>query len=352
MGREATIEVKPNNTVEIELNAQELAAVEKAESRLKILNSDDDEDEGTSDSPEKADTKEDETDSTPEPKSGEAEEVKSEVSTPSEGVKVPDSYFRAAIHQGWKPDQIDSFVKENPELALQTLENIYKSTNKISQEFSRIGRSTAVSNDTTKQEQGLAKTDVSNIDLTEMKKVYGDDDPAIKVIQALSDQLNQISSKNQNQNQAQSQPQTFQQTNHAVASEKDSLAQSVDSFFTSEDLKPFNEFYGTGKLGAKTRTLEQEERRWKLLDEADQIRNGAFKQGMQMDVAEALERAHLIVSDEFKTQAIRKSIVSNLKAKSKSLTLKPNNSTPTKTTLSGEEGLEAKTTQRLASLKW
>jgi hypothetical protein len=339
-------------TLEIDLTKEEMAVVERTEDRLKFLSdngsTDDDDDDADGDNPPAAETKSEE--KTPTPKAEEpaakAEESSNNEPTPSGDVEVPDAYYRAAIHQGWKPEQIDDFVKQNPGLALQTLENMYKSTNKISQEFARIGRVAPSGSDQAKpvgQQNQPPQSSLKPLDLTEMIKVYGEDDPAIKTIQALHDQLTAISSQMNATKPA---------ANEATkATENDLIEQSVDSFFTNDDIKPYSEFYGEGKVKARTRTMEQEERRWKVLDEADRIRDGAAKQGIQMDIPEALERAHLIVSDSFKTQAIRKSIVSDLKKKSKGLTLKPNNSSPGSQT-NNRESLEDKTANRLATLKW
>lgn len=290
---------------EVELNDAELKAAEAAQSRLDAL-----EDDGTDDAPAASVKKE--------PKATPVEPVEANDDTPADDgdpapdttpkeSEIPDKYKRAAIHQGWTTEEIDELVKEKPELAKKTLEKIYVSTNKISQDFARIGRGGAKDQDK-KDDAGEFKP----IDLTEMKKAYGDDDPAIKTIQALQDQVAAMSKR-----QVAEKPVNTQPANNEL------LVKSINTFFTAPEMATYDDFYGKGKFNDKTLTIEQSERRWEVLTTADQIRDGAAAQGVQMGVDESLERAHLIVADGFKSQAIRTKIVNDLKTKSKGATLKP-----------------------------
>jgi len=61
---------------------------------------------------------------------------------------LPDAYRRAAIHQGWKPEDVDEYFAANSELAMRTFGNIHESTNKISQEFADLGRASIKSPET------------------------------------------------------------------------------------------------------------------------------------------------------------------------------------------------------------
>jgi hypothetical protein len=323
---------------EILLNDDELKAAEAAASRLAAL-----EDEEPAEDVKPAEPKAKVTTPTPEDKSDTEDEPKAEDVTPAEEptpdkTELPDKYRRAAVHQGWTTEEIDKFVKSDPELAVKTLEKLYVSTNKISQDFARIGRGSA--KDTgTKNESAEFKP----VDLTEMKKAYGDDDPAIKTIQALQDQIATMSRRTSISDK----PANTQAANNEL------LTKTIDTFFTASDMSPYTEFYGKGKFNDKTLTIEQSERRWELLNTADQIRDGAASQGVAMGVDEALERAHLIVADSFKSQALRTKLVTELKTKSKGATLKPKGGKDADLSKTDPaKHLEDKTAARLAAMKF
>ena len=79
-------------------------------------------------------------DSTPEEKDEDEDDDVEDDKKKDKGVEVPDAYVRAAIHSGWKEEDIEAFVKANPEVANKTFENLYNSTNKASREWAAIGR--------------------------------------------------------------------------------------------------------------------------------------------------------------------------------------------------------------------
>jgi len=318
---------------EVTLEQEELDAAAKAEERLAAIA---DEPEGTE---EPAASKTEDADPTPpaeeDPEAGKAKDDSDPTPAKSE---LPDKYRRAAIHQGWEPEEVDEFVKKDPELALKTLEKLYVSTNKISQEFARIGRGSTKDDGKKADETPV----ITPIDLTAMKKAYGDDDPAIQTIQALQDQVALLAKNQVPQKPVSSQP-----------APNDVAVKTINSFFGAAEMEPYAEFYGKGKVNDKTLTIEQYDRRRQLLETADQIRDGAALQGIEMDVDEALERAHLVVADEFKSQALRTTLKNQLKTKSKGATLKPKGTTePDLSKTNPAKHLEDKTTARLAAIKW
>lgn len=219
---------------------------------------------------------------------------------------ISDALYRAAIHQGWKPEEVDQFVKANRELAQRTFEKLYEATNKISSEFARFGRMKA------QQEAEAAKAKqasaMSGVDLDAIKEEYGEDSAIYKTMKAL---INAIPAQAQ-QVQQQFSPDT----------ENTHVRQIIESFFGSDDMKPYGDFYGTAKDRRKL-TGEQIGHRLDVINMADEILIGAEMQGRKMDITEALERAHLIVAEPIRTEIIRKEIVSKVKKRASGTTLKP-----------------------------
>ena len=106
------------------------------------------------------DDTETESDSTPEEKPADEEKVGDD-----EIKEIPDSYYRAAIHQGWKPEEIEELYKEKPELALKTFGNLLTSTNKLSSQFAELGRAKLRPDITEKKEPAkVADAKVESID--------------------------------------------------------------------------------------------------------------------------------------------------------------------------------------------
>ena len=53
---------------------------------------------------------------------------------------IPDNHYRAAVHQGWKPEDIKELYDSNPKLALKTLKKIHEDSHQVSQVFALKGR--------------------------------------------------------------------------------------------------------------------------------------------------------------------------------------------------------------------
>lgn len=236
---------------------------------------------------------------------------------------IPDALYRAAIHQGWKPDEIDEFVATSPELATRTFEKMYEATNKISAEFARFGRTKAQEGKgaqaQAKGDEGAAD-DKSDISLDELKEQYGEDSAIVKTFEAM----------------LKAQPKAQQEAPAPAAPVVDEATrQMVSQFFTADAMKLYKDFYGEGADKNKL-TYEQVGNRYKTLEMADYILAGAEAQGRKMDTAEALERAHLCVTESIRSDIIRKDIAAKVTKKAKGVSLKP--SSPKKGQSKGKDG--------------
>ena len=306
-------------------------------------------------------------DSTPnnsEAEASEAEASEAESSTPhdsaesseaaiptEENVEIPDSYVRAAIHQGWDKKDIDEFIKTSPQVAAKTFANIYNSTNNLSNQFAELGRKVQ-SNEKEEKTDDKSKGKESSFDsltdeqIEKLKKDY-DDDPIVELIIAQNKANKVLYDKVQNLE--------VNQTVKKSDNEDNKIISNINSFFDSNDMKPFADFYGTSSNGADwdgSLTPGQKANRLEAVRQADAILAGAEFQGRKMELNEALELAHLSVSDPIKEKVIRANIKNAVKQREKGITIKPKSSNKEQDSgkPSNEKELMTRTSERLNKL--
>jgi len=288
-------------------------------------------------------------DSTPSGTEPEPESASEPAADEPEGVS--DAYYRAAKHQGWSDEEITNLHNANPELANKTFAKLLESTNRISQEFAAMGRARQQQNvirPESKKDDGQQKSKSKGIDIEQLKKDY-DNDPIIEVVAELKRQNDELIGKIDKLGTPV--VQTSEDELRVKLQQEEIVQQQVEQYFKADDLKSYSDFYGLipkGSKGWDGLTTEQKTNRWAVLELAEQILTGAEMQGRKMDVDEAMESAHLIVSEPIREKIIRESIKANVVKRNKGLTLKPNSGTaPAQTGPASQATLEARTTERL-----
>jgi len=252
--------------------------------------------------------------STPIEKSG--SESDPESSKQKEKPAIPDNYYRAAIHQGWKPEQISKLYESDPQGTVDWLKQMHEATNNLTGQFAELGRKfrEVEQQKTQVKQQPESK---SELDVEKLREKY-EDDPVGTMIEIM---------KSQNQKPAE-QPAQPTQTSHQE--EDVAVAQQLHMFFTGKDLELFKEFYGNpdekNPYDWSKTTPGQAANRKAVINEADAIIAGYEFQGKSISVAEALEKAHLRVSAPIAEKVIREKILSEVKKRSKGITLKPSDS--------------------------
>ncbi len=289
---------------------------------------------------ENQETQADEVDSTP------ASKLEGKENT--EEVSLPDAYFRAAEHQGWKPEEITEFFKATPELAIQTLGKIHESTNKLSDDFANIGRAKLKPADKPVDAATAAEAVAAGkkVDLAALKEELGADSVMFKTIEAIQASIPAptVSTGQPVQNQP------IVQQNVALDPRVEVM---VNQFFTADTLKPYKDFYGEGKDINKL-TMEQNQRRWAVLDRADDIAEGAAKMGRPVTPDEAMDLAHMLISADVQKQAVRAELKATIVKRSKGLSLKPAQSKtalPVKDEKTTAADLEAKVEAGMRKIK-
>jgi hypothetical protein len=229
--------------------------------------------------------------------------------------EMPPAFLRAAIHRGWKEEDAVEFFKDNPDAAIRTFQNCYMDVNNASKEWARIGKA--------KQEQQIRPSvkpepKPVTVDLDKLQKDYDLDDAAMEGLRAQQEEIAAL------QTEQQPEPQPGQ--SDAVDPNK---VLEIENFFGAETLSDYGEFYGALKLGQDWNDLSSGQRanRMRVLEQADLIILGAEAAQVKMDDIEALERAHMVVTEPIREQAIREGLKKTAVKRKKSMMLKPSEGT-------------------------
>ena len=261
-----------------------------------------------------AEEDDDDDDSTPEKDKDETgDKDGSKNKSDDEEITLNDAYYRAAVHQGWEPEDIKEFFEANPELAIKTFAKIHESTNKLSSEFARLGRVTPTKGQQRVEPKADDKKSDGDSDLAALKEQYGDDSAVAKMFQNMQTKLDAITKL---------EPEPQQQEQEEI---DPIILGRIEKFWIDPAMKPYAEFYGEGKDEAKL-TIGQSDNRYKVLETADSIVLGCQSQGRKITLEQAMESAHLLVSESVREGAIRKELTTKIKKRAKGVTLKPSKS--------------------------
>jgi hypothetical protein len=267
-------------------------------------------------------------------------------STPENKSNIPDPYIRAAIHSGWTPEEITSLVEKDPDLALKTCRKMYETVNKSSAEFAHFGRQRIKeqTDKPVKKDDSKSVANEPDVDITALKKEYGDD-PIVGVVEKLVAKMNTLAPVSDKKETV-----SVDQV-RANLREEDSLRVQINTFFGDETMKTYNEFYGAipkGQTNWDKLTTEQQQHRWDVINLADQICHGAIALGKEITVEEAMNRAHLSLSQSVLEKAIKEDLKNKVKGRTK--TLQPKSASPVKIDKQASaKDLETKVTAKLAS---
>ena len=294
-------------------------------------------------------TQEDETETSTSETESESEVKDEDEEQTEETIELPDAYYRAAVHRGWKPEEIKEFFDSSPEIAKRTFANIYEGVNQSSKEFADLGRLKLEQQRQPAKPKESPDTSSKGVDVDKLRETYGKEEPLVDVIIAMKEQNKLLVEQNQKQ--------ASQQQTRVSDKELKVLEQQIDGFFADDDLKLYEDFYGPGKnaTGGMTQPNEltpgNRANRAALLELGDQLIAGTALQGRELSVSEALNLAHLSITAPIKEQKIRESIISKVVKRSKSITLKGSGKkTVVKKEPFSEEALESKTAKAIRKL--
>ena len=147
--------------------------------------------------------------------------------------------------------------------------------------------------------------------------------PLIDMLDKMNSALQHLTSTPEAEESRDLLPDIDRQMQSAV--EESGVEQQIHVFFEQDTMRPFEQVYGKLEIGETLDDLPAGHRQHRLavLKKADQIAFGAKAQGRDISLAQALEDAHLLVTQKYRdkilTDGIRKKVVKRSKGK----TLRP-----------------------------
>jgi hypothetical protein len=248
--------------------------------------------------------------------------------------EVPNAYLRAAVHQGWKEEEVVELWKEDPEKAERMLKANLTATNNLSTLWSQLGQQQmgvqtppAVPVATPDNLAPKANTNYTGLDIDKLKGQYDDDGLIDDVVKPLNDLLIKMNTKLESVETKQTQVSQSNSDKQKITDKEksDAINLQITGFFDSLESKELKTFYGTGSDWSKFEG-GQAENRMKLLTQADQIKTGAAYQGKEITNEAAMNLANLILSSHLAEQKIISGIKNSLTKRESSMSLKPSGS--------------------------
>ncbi|KKN77429.1 hypothetical protein LCGC14_0359880 [marine sediment metagenome] len=250
---------------------------------------------------------------------------------------LSDAYYRAAIHRGWKPEEIEAFYESKPDLCVKTLGNIYEAVKRSNEEFATLGRaykerSTQEATATvTATSPEAKKTEYKSIDFEALEKTDIDPDTlaALKAQDVQGkitfDMLQEIQGAKSVQSPTQP-SYVAGQSPRVIAQETALIQQQIENFFDADELKLYSGFYGDIPKDAKdwgALSPGQKANRWAVIEMMDDLMAGAHMNHRDMEIDEAMQLAHLNISESQREKVIREKLKADVTKRGNSLTLKP-----------------------------
>lgn len=232
---------------------------------------------------------------------------------------LPDSHYRAALRMGWTAEEIGELYDKSPEAAKRMVAKCYESVNAASQQLGRLGvlaQKAKQAEQATPAAQPQADDRYAKL-INRVKDHYGEDDPTAEVLAELL----------KDKQQAAQQPQAKQDAIPKRTVEEEIAArQQIQTFFSSDEMKAYDELYGSDDTLAgdlSKLTPGQRANRIEVCNRAQLILYGAEAAGMEMSTAEALERAHLEIAAPMAEQIVRTRLAKSARKREKGVTLRP-----------------------------
>jgi hypothetical protein len=258
---------------------------------------------------------------------------------------LPPAYLRAAVHRGWKEEDAKEFFEKSPEAALKTFQNCYMDINNASREWARIGKAKVKSDEIANAPEPKPEVKFEGVDVKKLKEEYDLDDKTVAMLEAQNQQLEAVFKQQQRQPEPVQTLPPHQQVQRSIQSGPDpNVELQVENFFKSEDLKLYSDFYGELKIGQDWSELNpgQYKNRWRVLEQAELMLLGADAQNYQMDPLDALERAHMLVSESVREEVIRNDIKNTATKRKNSMTIKPSDGSRSQAKVDSDAGGERK----------
>ncbi len=235
--------------------------------------------------------------SDPDPKADDPDPVPD----PEEGDSplLPAGHRRAALGRGWTTEQIDYHLKTKPDEAVAHFEGIYDKWQEENTAYSAAGRKLRSIAQQDTQDPETPVEPLVHVDAKALVDEHGEEavvSALVERVNAMMDQVNTATAKI-------SKSEEFLRDTETSALEK-----VVQEFFMGDEMQSSQDTYGTDVL-----TQEHVDARKELLLRADDMIIGATEHGRELSVQEALERAHVTLSQGTQDERIRADIRESMK---------------------------------------
>ena len=249
-------------------------------------------------------------------------------------VELSDAYYRAATNSGMTKEEIVEFMAVSPKLAVKTFAKMHDNMNSISQQFADFGRmrkkaETDAANDDASDNSTSKKSTYGKIDTAKLKEEYPDSEGLVDVLEQIQDQ-------NKTMHDQMDELRKAPAANKSAAQDKleedrtKLIGTQIDNFFADPSLVAFSGTYG--KTSKETPSdwsqlmPSEKVNRIAVIEQVEVLMEGAKYLGKDMEVTDALERAHLIVTQPIQEKMVREDIMKKVKKRAKGITLKPSSS--------------------------
>lgn len=244
----------------------------------------------------------------------------------SDAPTLPQAYVRSLLAYGWTDDEIKGHLEAYGSKFIDTAAKIHSNRNDEIEAWAERGRKLRQSGPDqvtdTKSGESDRKTQTTSIpqtlkaiDVDALKERYGEDEFVDTIARPINDLILAVNA-------------VLPQLQAGIASTQQEaqkqLAQSVEEFFNSADLKDYSTLYGNSKNGI---TEEHSKTRNRVLEVADALIGGMQDQGKNVSVYDALMLAHETVSRNFTESVIRNRLKDSLTKREKTISLKPSKRT-------------------------
>ena len=200
---------------------------------------------------------------------------------------LPAAQIRSLKSMGWQDEDIDAAYKADPNGFSVSASLIHKQRAADIAEMSKLGREhkereTQSQQPVTEQPatvQPTLPTSPTALDVNAIKEELGDNDAVKQLIEVINAQQTRLDALT-------TETEGFATREQQVV--QDAALKEVQKFFDHDDLKAYQEFYGTGVAVSDTQFANRQ----KVLENADALLVGAQIQGRPMTPQEALLESH------------------------------------------------------------
>ena len=255
-----------------------------------------------------------------------------------ESTKITDAEIRAAKHDEYSDEDIKKLTDADPVLAKKTFAKMLRDENNLSKKFSEAGKKLVAA--PAAPPVPVVKPELKKVDIATLRKEY-EGDPIVGILEAMQANNETLAQQLATRPVAESftESEATRQVQAARQQEDAAISQQIDGFFLRPDVKALKNFYGDVSVDSEGQPIAKENRswdnsltatqlknRWKVMQEANLIIQGAKSQGIEMPLEEAFDRAHLLVTADVREQVIRTKIKAEVTKRQAGLTLAPSSS--------------------------